>query len=190
MFHFFAYLARLTHIQRWGLMRSAKQENTAEHSLQTAMFAHGLALIRNRYFDGKIDPLRVMALAMYHDATEVITGDLPTPIKYFSKEIKGAYQDLEVVARDKLLAMLPVEMQGNYRMLFSGGSPEEHQLVKAADTLSAYLKCVDEMKYGNREFEKALVTVKTKLDEMNLPEVEYFLREFAPSFALTLDELN
>jgi 5'-deoxynucleotidase len=192
MSHFFAYLARMKFIQRWGLMRNTRPENIQEHSLQVAMIAHGLAVIRNRLFGGQVDPDRTAVLALYHDVGEVITGDLATPIKYFNPQIKTAYNEIEVVARQKLFDMLPQELRPDYRSLFflAGDDREHWQLVKAADKICAYLKCLEEMKAGNQEFSKAEKAIQTDIEKMDLPEVAYFMEEFVPSFVLTLDELN
>ena len=192
MSHFFAYLARMKFIQRWGLMRNVRQENIQEHSLQTAMIAHNLALIKNIKFGGQVDPLRVLLLAVYHEASEVITGDLATPIKYFNPEIKKAYKEIEKVANLRLLSMLPEELRSEYQpVLMPGKEDEEHwKIVKAADKISAYLKCIEELKAGNLEFSKAEKSIQNDLEKLDRPEVKYFMDKFLPSFYLTLDELN
>ncbi|MGI6679025.1 MAG: 5'-deoxynucleotidase [Dehalobacterium sp.] len=192
MHHFFAYMSRMKFIQRWGLMRNTRPENIQEHSLEVTMIAHALALIRNRFFEGQISPERVMALAVYHEASEVITGDLATPIKYFNPEIEHAYRKIEHVAKEKLMGMLPRDLKEDYEtLLFIGEEDQENwRLVKAADKISAYLKCVEELKSGNQEFSKALKMIKQDLDRLDLPEVAYFLEHFLPSYQLTLDELN
>jgi len=193
MSHFFAYLARMKFIQRWGLMRNTHWENIQEHSLQVAMIAHGLAVIKNRFFAGRVNPEQITALAVFHEASEVITGDLATPIKYFNPEIKKAYGEIEEVAKERLLGMLPPELRPDYREFFSKGgaaASESWILVKAADKIAAYLKCLEELKAGNQEFSKAEKTIKRQIADLNLPEVDYFMREFTPSFTLTLDELN
>ncbi len=192
MSHFFAYLARMKFIRRWGLMRNTKTENIQEHSLQVAMIAHGLAVIRNERFGGDVDPARVALLGVYHDAEEVITGDLPTPIKYFNPKIKDAFAELGLVAQDRLLMMLPEFMRPSYEELFrdSGQVAGERELVKAADKICAYLKCLEEAKAGNMEFSRAEQQVWRSLFQMNLPEVSYFMETFIPSFRLTIDELN
>jgi len=192
MNHFFAYLARMKFIQRWGLMRNTRLENIQEHSLQVAMVAHGLAIIKNRFFNGRVDPERVTLLGLYHDVGEVITGDLATPIKYFNPKIKTAYNEIENIAKEKLLNMLPEELKLDYKsLLFEEEDDRDHwQLVKAADKICAYLKCVEEMETGNHEFSKAEKAIKTILENSELPEVSYFMREYVPSFSLTLDELN
>ncbi len=192
MSHFFAYLARMKFIRRWGLMRNTNPENIQEHSLQVAMIAHGLALIRKRVYGGEINAERVMALAVYHEAGEVITGDLATPIKYFNQEIKKAFGAIETHASQRLFEMIPAELKGDYQsLLFSTEADREHwKLVKAADKISAYIKCLEELKAGNQEFSRAGAKIKQELDNISLPEVQYFLENFMPSFTLTLDELN
>lgn len=190
--HFFAYLARLKFIQRWGLMRNTRAENTQEHSLQVAMIAHALAMIHNRRFGGAIDPERTALLAVYHDAEEVITGDVPTPIKYFSPTIKEALGGIEAVARRRLLAMLPPDLQDGYASLFFPVEADaaSWKLVKHADRLAAYLKCLEEAKAGNQEFVRAEQVIFSELESVDDPAVRYFLTTFVPSFRLTLDELN
>jgi 5'-deoxynucleotidase len=192
MSHFFAYLARMKLIQRWGLMRNTHPENIQEHSLQVAMIAHGLAIIRNTFFGGGLNPERVMALAVYHEVSEVITGDLATPIKYFNPEIKKAYGEIEDVAKKRLFNMLPEQLKGEYEKYFfmDEEDKEEKKIVKAADKISAYLKCVEEIKAGNEEFKSAEKAIKGEIEKFNLPEVDYFMKEFVPSFSLTLDELD
>ena len=192
MSHFFAYLARMKFIQRWGLMRNTRPENIQEHSLQVGMIAHGLAVIRNKLFNGQVDPERTAVLALYHDIGEVITGDLATPIKHFNPKIKTAYNEIEVVARQKLLDMLADEFKADYGPLFFVGDDDrEHwELVKAADKICAYLKCLEELKAGNQGFSKAEKAIKADLAKIDLPEVSYFMGRYVPSFSLTLDELN
>jgi 5'-deoxynucleotidase len=190
MSHFFAYLGRMKYILRWGLMRNTQPENIQEHSLQVAAIGHALAVINNRRFGGSANADRVAALAVFHEASEVITGDLATPIKYFNPHIKDAYKHIEQVASEKLLSMLPEELQADYEPLLFQRDTEEHRLMKAADKICAYLKCLDELKAGNREFEKATASIRKELDALKRPEVDYFLEKFAPSFSLTLDELN
>jgi 5'-deoxynucleotidase len=192
MSHFFAYLARMKFIQRWGLMRNTHLENIQEHSLQVAMIAHGLALIKNKFFNGTVDPARTAVLALFHDAGEVITGDLATPIKYFNPKIKQSYSEIEIVATQRLYNMLPEELKPDYRTIFFRQEEDRShwELVKAADKICAYLKCLEELKAGNQEFAKAEKAIKATLDELKLPEVTYFLDKFIPSMSLTLDELN
>lgn len=190
--HFFAYLSRMKLIRRWGLMRNIHSENIQEHSLQVAMVAHCLAVVGNEKFGRTLNPERVALLAIYHEASEVITGDLATPIKYFNPKIKKAYKEIEFIANEKLLTMLPTDMQDTYRSLLfpEDADREAEAIVKAADRICAWLKCVEELKAGNHEFEKAERSVYVRIREMELPEVEYFLTEFAPGYRLTLDELN
>lgn len=190
--HFFAYLSRMKFIRRWGLMHSTYPENIQEHSSQVAMVAHALAIIRNRVFGGQVNPERTAVLALYHDAGEVLTGDLPTPVKYFNPDIKTAYRGLEQTANAKLLGLLPAELQADYRACFHPRAADAAclELVKAADKLCAYLKCVQEMSAGNAEFSQAEKALRATLEGLDLPEVGYFLNTFAPSFRLTLDELN
>jgi 5'-deoxynucleotidase len=192
MSHFFAYLSRMKYILRWGLMRNTQPENIQEHSLQVAMIAHALALMENKYENGHVNADRVMSLAVYHEVGEVITGDLATPIKYYNPEIKTAYKKIEQVACHKLLHMLPEDMREEYDTLVTGHGRDarEWQLVKAADRICAYLKCVEELKAGNMEFEKAKESTEKSLFAMHDPVVDRFVREYVPSFSLTLDELN
>jgi 5'-deoxynucleotidase len=193
--HFFAYLSRMKFIRRWGLMHSTYPENIQEHSLRVALVAHALAIIRNRVRGGNINPDRTAALALYHDASEVLTGDLPTPVKYFNPDIKTAYRAIEAAAAKKLLSMIPSELQEDYRAFLSHDAQdaidqEHRELVKAADKLCAYLKCLEELSAGNQEFRHAERALKASVEEINLPEVRYFLETFVPSFTLTLDELG
>ena len=190
MSNFLAYISRMKYIKRWGLMRSSREENVQEHSLQVAMFAHCLALIENKRYGGRLDPQRVMAMAVYHETGEVITGDLVTPIKYYNPQITKAYKEVEKVAEETMIAMLPGEFQADYRALIQPQDEYEAKIVKAADTLAAYAKCIEELKTGNIEFAKAKETVLARLHEMNMPCVEDFLKEFMPGFEVTLDELN
>jgi 5'-deoxynucleotidase len=190
--HFFAYLARMKHIQRWGLMRNTQPENIQEHSLQVAMVAHALAVLTNRRFGGRVDPERTALLAVFHDAEEVITGDLPTPIKYFNPQVAEAIDGLEAVAKDRLLRMVPDDLRPAYDDLLFASEDDEAAwaCVKAADKICAYLKCVEEHKAGNAEFGRAEEALRTELDAHPDPAVRTFLEVYAPSFRLTLDELN
>ena len=192
MSHFFAYMARMKFIERWGLMRNTDTENIMEHSLQVAMIAHALAIIKNTKFGGEVNPERAATLALFHDASEVITGDLATPIKYFNPQIKTAYRDIEVVAKEKLVGMLPEEVRSSYQTLFfpNGSDEEPWELVRAADKICAYLKCLEELKVGNGEFVQAEKAIGAELGKLELAEVKYFLETYIPSFTLTLDELN
>ena len=188
--HFFAYIARLRYIRRWGLMRSSMSENDAEHSLQVAMLAHGMALIGKNRYGRDCNPEHIVTLAVYHDASEVITGDMPTPIKYYAPEIRDAYKKVEAVACGRLLAMLPDELRPDYDDVLDCADGEVLELVKAADKLSAYIKCVEELKAGNAEFRRAAEQTRTALDAMHLPELDYFMEHCAESFSMTLDELE
>lgn len=191
-FHFFAFLSRMKYITRWGLMRNTQPENIQEHSLQVALIAHSLALIKNRLFGGNVNTDRVAVLAMFHDCNEIITGDMPTPIKYFNPEIINAYKDIELISRNKLLTMLPDELKDDYSSLILNDDTdlELWKIVKAADRIAAYVKCIEEEKAGNTEFKKARDTICKSIADIESPEVSYFLDKFIPSFNLTLDELE
>ncbi len=192
MSHFFAYLSRMKLIRRWGLMHSAYPESVQEHSLRVAQIAHALALIRNRLFGGRLVPERAATLALYHDAGEVLTGDLPTPVKNFNPEIKAAYHGIEGAARQKLLSMLPAALAADYAPFLQPGDGDgaHWELVRAADKLCAYVKCLEELGAGNPEFSEAAKTIRAGIDAITLPEVRYFVDTFVPSFGLTLDELR
>ena len=192
MYNFFAYMARMKLIKRWSLMKSVNDENIAEHSAQVAQIAHALALIKNRHFGGTLNADRVATMALYHETAEVLTGDLPTPIKYYNPEIRKAYKDIESTANEKLLSMLPEDIRGEYRELIE---PEhdsyEAMLVKAADKISAYIKCIEEMRSGNREFAKAEMTLREAVEKYYCyDEIKYFCDTFIESFGKTLDELE
>ena len=188
--NFFALISRMRYIERWSLMRNSIHENIQEHSHMVAVLAHALAVIRNRVYGGQIDAGQVAAVALYHDASEIITGDMPTPIKYYNPDIRDAYKAVEQVAEAKLLSMLPGELRPTYEDALHPADPEIAELVKAADKLSAYIKCVEELKAGNSEFRDAAVQTRAALEEYELPEVTYFLETFMPSFSLTLDQLK
>ena len=192
MSHFFAYLSRMKFINRWGLMHNTYPENIQEHSLRVAMIAHALAIIRNRVFGGAVNPERAAVLALFHDASEVLTGDMPAPVKYFNPEIKTAYKAIEAAAARKLLQMIPEALREDYRgLLAADDADREHrELVTAANKLCAYVKCLEEIGAGNPEFAKAEKALKASLEALALPEVRYFLDTFVPSFRLTLDELE
>ncbi|MCU0586805.1 MAG: 5'-deoxynucleotidase [Syntrophobacteraceae bacterium] len=192
MSHFFAYLSRMKFIKRWGLMYNTHPENIQEHSLRVALIAHTLAVTRNRLFGGRVNPERAATLALYHDATEVLTGDLPAPIKYFNPEISRASRNLEASAARRLVEMLPRELRDEYEPLFfdAGGDGGHREIVKAADKLCAYMKCLEELGAGNREFSQAEKALRESVEAIDLPEVRYFLDTFIPSFRLTLDELG
>ena len=190
-YNFYAFIDRMKYIKRWSLMRSVREENIMEHSQQVTMLAHALAVISNNIFGGNVDVGKCVLYALYHESSEVMTGDLPTPIKYFNNSIRGAYKSLEDKACDTLLAMLPEEMQGELTVsLKPDTSSKEYVLCKAADRLSAYIKCLEELRCGNSEFEKAKKSIEEDLRARNLPEVDYFFENFIPSFLLMLDELD
>lgn len=191
MSHFFAYLSKMKYINRWGLMRNTESENIQEHSMEVALIAHALATIKNTFFHGQVDPNYTAVLALYHEIGEVIVGDLPAPIKYYNLAIHQAFSEIENKARDSLLGMLPDELQPIYQpLVFPEEIGSEPELVKAADKISAYIKCLHELKYGNKDFEKAKNTLKKNIEGIQLPEVKYFMENFLPSYYLTIDELN
>ncbi len=189
--HFFAYINKIRWINRWGLKRNTIPENVMEHSWDVATICHALAIIRNRLYDGDIDAHFLATVALYHDVSEVITGDMPTPIKYHSPAIRDAYKSIEKAAGEELLTLLPDDLRSDFeKVMMEDKLPAEYQiLIKAADTLSAYLKCQAELKGGNQEFAQAAEYVEQRLKEFELPEVDYFLEVFTPSYQLTLDEL-
>ena len=187
---FFAVLSRMKYITRWGLMRNTREENLSEHSLEVAILAHALALLRNRRFGGSVNAERAAVIAMLHDTSEILTGDLPTPIKYFNSEMKNAYKAVEQNAAEQLCAMLPDDLQQEYAPFFTP-LPEDReiwQIVKAADKLSALIKCLEERRMGNGEFLQAEQTTRQALEDLSLPEVTCFLEEMLPAYSLTLDE--
>jgi 5'-deoxynucleotidase len=191
MNHFFAYISKMKWIKRWGLMKNTADENIMEHSWQVAVIAHGLAVIKNEVFGGKVNPEHIAVLALYHETGEVITGDLATPVKYFNPEMKNAMHEMEHLAKSRIHRMLPDELQSSYQpLIFPDESGEDYRIVKAADRICAYLKCVEELKWGNREFEKAEVSIRKDLENIDREEVRYFMEHFVGSFSLTLDELN
>ena len=192
MSHFFAFLSRMKFIKRWGLMHSNYPENIQEHSMRVALIAHALAVIRNRCFGGSLNPDRTATLALFHDVSEVLTGDLPTPIKYFNPAMRSAYKDLEANASRSLLDLVPLELRQDYQPLLSDADSdhEHHELIRGADKLCAYIKCLEESRAGNQEFKQAERALRDTVDGMSLPEVDYFVQIFLPSFSLTLDELQ
>ena len=189
---FFAMMSRMKHIERWALMRNTRQENLSEQSLQVGMIAHALAVISNTRCHRQLDPSKAALMGMYHDASEIITGDMPTPVKYRNPEIQGAFKALEDAANQRLLCMLPKDMQPYYQSLFCPEEADAYlwKLVKAADKLSAYIKCIEEATTGNSEFLSAQQATRTILNAMDLPEVTIFMEEFLSSFGKTLDELT
>ena len=191
MNHFFAYINRMRFIQRWALMRNSYTENIQEHSHQVAVLAHALAVLRNEKFGGQVDAGAVAVAALYHDAGEILTGDMPTPIKYYNPAIRQAYKAVEQVAEEKLLGMLPEELQPAFEPILTGQTQRElHPIVKAADKLSAYIKCIEERKAGNNEFLNAEKQTLEAIHAYNMPEAEYFIEHFIPAFEKTLDELG
>ncbi|MCM1497954.1 MAG: 5'-deoxynucleotidase [Clostridium sp.] len=189
---FFAMMSRMKYINRWALMRNSYPENISEHSLEVGMLAHVLALISNKRFERNLNAERAALIGMYHDCTEIITGDMPTPIKYYNTDTKEAYKNVEKRAAEELLDMLPDYLYEEYKGIFFPQPGEEYlwKLVKAADSLSAYIKCIEEEKAGNREFDSAKATIYEKIVQMDLPEVRVFLRDFAEAYRKTLDELK
>ena len=191
-YNFFAYMARMKLIRRWGLMKSFVTENIAEHSAQVAQLAHALALIKNKKFGGDLNPDRIATMALYHETSEVLTGDLPTPIKYYNKEIKESYKAIERTANNTLIGMLPEEFRDDYRELIEVDHESyEHILIKAADKIAAYIKCVEETRSGNKEFAKAKLTLKKEVDAYRkYEEIDWFCETYLDTFSLTLDELE
>lgn len=192
MYNFFAYMARMKLIKRWSLMKSVHEENIAEHSAQVAQIAHALALIKNKKFGGSLNADRIATIALYHETSEVLTGDLPTPIKYYNPDIRNAYKAIEGTANEKLISMLPDELRDEYRgLIVTDSDSYEHILVKAADKISAYVKCIEELRSGNREFVEAERTLRASVEEyFSYDEVKYFCDTFIDSFKKTLDELQ
>lgn len=189
--HFFAYLTRMKLIRRWGLMRNQMPENIQEHTLQVAMIAHALCVLSNRRYGGDYDPAQAVLLAMYHEVSEIFTGDMPTPVKYFNEDIRSVYKSIEKEAVQKLYNTLPEDFKEDYGRLILRPEEDRHwPLVKAADTLAAYLKCIEEKAAGNPEFDEAYLTIENKLHASKIPAVADFLEVFVPSFGLTLDEMN
>lgn len=189
-FRFYALISRMRYITRWGLMRNTFSENVAEHSHMVAVLAHSLALIRRDILGLDADPERCAAAALYHDASEILTGDLATPIKYYNPEIKHAYKQVERVSGEKLLSMLPEELRGSMAPLIFETDPVSHDIVKAADKLSAHIKCIEELKAGNLEFASAAQQTRSALREMALPELDWFMSHCLDSFGKNLDELE
>ncbi len=192
MSHFMAYLSRMRYINRWGLMRNVHQENIQEHTLQVAFLAHNLAIVKNRLFGGNVDPQKVATFALYHDISEIMTGDLASPIKYFNPEIKKAFHNVEHYAKERLWNLLPPELRNDYHdMIFvEQTDPESLRLIKIADKLSAYIKCLEEIAAGNNEFTEAEKMIRAELNKYSCAELDYFMEIFIPSFKLTLDEMN
>ena len=190
--HFYAMLSRMKFINRWGLMRNTKNENICEHSLEVAFIAHALGIINNQEFGGNINAERLAILGMYHDVTEIVTGDMPTPVKYYNPIIRNAYKEVENVAKDALLSGLPEKMRKEYDSVLIESKEEEElwKYVKAADKISALVKCIEEKGMGNTDFEKAELSILKVIEQMDMPEVKYFMVNFVPAYKLTLDESN
>jgi 5'-deoxynucleotidase len=190
-YDFYAYMDRMKYIKRWSLMRSVREENIMEHSQQVAFFAHALAIINRKVMGGNADAEKTVLYAVYHECSEVLTGDLPTPIKYLNDSIRGAYKEIESKANERLLSMLPDEMREEIAPYVSPKQDElEYKLVKAADRLAAYVKCLEEARSGNNEFVLAEKSIKEDLLSRHMPEVDYFFEHFIAGFSLTLDELS
>ena len=190
MNNFFGMLSRMKYINRWGLMRNNINENIAEHSLQVAIIAHGLAVIGNKRFGRNLNAEHIAMMGIMHDTTEIITGDLPTPIKYYAPEIRDAYKKVENIAANQLLKELPEDMQEAYEDILIEDDSIEWKYVKAADKLSAYIKCIEEKNTGNTDFAKAVDTIRKALEDMQMEEIDIFIEEFLPAYVMTLDEIN
>lgn len=190
MNNFFGMLSRMKYINRWGLMRNNINENIAEHSLQVAIIAHGLAVIGNKHFGRNLNAEHIAMMGIMHDTTEIITGDLPTPIKYYAPEIRDAYKKVENIAANQLLKELPEDMQEAYEDILIEDDSIEWKYVKAADKLSAYIKCIEEKNTGNTDFAKAEDTIRKALEDMQMEEIDVFIEEFLPAYVMTLDEIN
>lgn len=188
---FFAMISRMKYINRWSLMRNTVSENLSEHSLEVAFIAHLLCLIRNKRFGGNVNAERAALIAMYHDTTEIITGDLPTPVKYYNSSIRSAYSDIEKNAADKLISQLPEDLREEYSDILTGGDDDEvKELVKAADKISALIKCVEERQMGNNDFKEAETATLKIIKDMHLKEADVFLDEFMEGYGLTIDQLT
>lgn len=187
---FYAMLSRMKYINRWGLMRNTRDENICEHSLEVAFIAHALGIINNEVFGGTLPAERLAVLGMYHDVTEIVTGDMPTPVKYYSPVIRSAYREVEKVAKDELLTGLPPKLQVPYAPVMMETEAEAFlwRYVKAADKISALIKCIEEQQMGNCDFAEAQKTIEVTLTQMQIPEVDYFMEEFFPAYKMTLDE--
>ncbi len=187
---FYALAARMRNIRRWGLMRNSFEENLLEHSQMTAVLAHALAVIRRDVFGRCAEPEKAAAAALFHDMSEILTGDMPTPVKYLNEDIRRSYKAVESQAEAQLTQLLPAELRPAYTELLQGGSGETRELVKAADKLAAYIKCIEELRAGNQEFRSAEEQIRTALEASELPEIAYFMENFLPAFGMTLDELT
>ena len=189
MSSFFAMTARMKYINRWGLMNNTRYENISEHSLQVSMLAHALCIFSNKRFGTSYDAEKAAVIGLYHDAGEIITGDMPTPIKYYNADIKSSYKEIERIAEERLLSLLPEDIRGEYEEIVSPTDSELQKIVKAADKLSALIKCIEEVRMGNMEFSDAKAATERSLSEMDLDCLDSFIEEFIPAFYKTLDEL-
>jgi 5'-deoxynucleotidase len=189
-YSFYALVSRMKNINRWALMRNSYPENVQEHSHMVSVIAHALAVIRRDVFSLPADPGMAASAALFHDASEIMTGDMPTPVKYYNADIRLAYKQIEAQASEKLLQTLPKQMRASYAQILTDTDEVTSAIVKAADKLSAYIKCIEELKAGNNEFRSAAQQTLAKLRSMDMPEVKYFIENFIPAFELTLDELN
>jgi 5'-deoxynucleotidase len=189
---FYAMMSRMKLIERWALMRNSLSENISEHSLEVSMLAHALAIIGNARLGKQLNAEKAALIGIYHDATEIITGDMPTPVKYFNEDIQGAFKAVEKAAADRLLGMLPEDIRHSYESIFFPKEEERYlwKLLKAADKLSALIKCIEERKTGNTEFLSAEKSIAAILTMMELPEVDIFMKDFLPAYDKNLDELN
>lgn len=189
-YSFFAMLSRMKNIHRWALMRNTRQENISEHSHEVAIIAHALAMLTNTRYGGHVDPATCVMLAVYHDVPEILTGDMPTPVKYFNPAIREAYRQVEASACDRLLELLPADLQGEYAPLLreTAGTEEERQIVHAADKISALIKCIEELGQGNREFIRARTATEKAIKAMHLPAADEFLETYIPAYELPLDD--
>lgn len=186
---FYALLFQMKNIARWGLMYNTRQENLSEHSMECAVIAHALVLIGNRHFEKKLDPNRILSAALFHDMNEVLTGDLPTPIKYYNDRIKDSYKEIERISLEKMLSLLDEDTAGEYKKLLEL-SEEEERIVKGADKLCAYIKCLQELERGNREFSSACTYNEKSLRALGMPEVDFFLEHYVASFTKNIDEVS
>ncbi len=193
--HFYAYMYRLRYIERWSLMRNVLKENVAEHTFQVALLTHALCTIANVVYNRSVPTEHIVTRALFHDVTEVFTGDIPTPVKHHNKEILHNFREIEDIAASRLIAMVPDPLRHVYAPLIGdqSDSPEQQthkRYIKGADLLDAYLKCVTELSAGNKEFTMAKKQIEQSIAKMNMPELNYFLEHMAPSFEKTLDELS
>ena len=190
--NFFAFISRMKYINRWGLMRNIKEENVSEHSLDVAVISHALAVIQKKRLNMDVNPERIALYAIYHDASEIFTGDMPTPVKYYNSVIKSAYKEMELSVNERLLNMLPHDLKDEFEAVLIPKENEKEiwKTIKAADKISAYIKCIEEEKSGNKEFLKAKQSLLQEIEKMNMPDVKIFMDEFLEGYSLTLDEME